>query len=443
MDETRSMTKGSIYKSLIIFALPIFISNLFQQLYNSADSLIVGYFLGNDALAAVSSSGNLIQMLIGLFNGIAMGAGVVVARNFGAKRDDELKRAIHTDIVIGLIMGIVLTVVGVVLTPLILELMGTPASVMPDSLTYLRIYFYGSLGLVMYNIFTGILQSLGDSRHPLYYLIISSLTNIVLDYVLIAFFDMGVEAAAMATIFSQFISALLCMRLLHRLKAPYHLDYRALKIDQTMTIEILRNGIPSGIQNSIIGIANVVVQSNINAFGNLAMAGCGAYSKVEGFAFLPVTSFNLALTTFIGQNMGAGLKERAKKGTIFGISCCVILAEVIGLCTVFFAPQLIGLFADDPAVISFGSQRAVVAGVFFFLCAFTHAYGAVLRGLGKPVIPMLNMAISWCVIRVSFLMVTGFLFDDINFVYWCYPLTWLISSGYFVYYIIKHKGLLN
>ena len=443
MDDTKSMTQGSIYKSIIIFALPILISNLFQQLYNSADSLIVGYFLGNDALAAVSSSGNLIQMLIGFFNGIAMGAGVVVARNFGAKREEELKRAIHTDVAIGLIMGVIMTVVGVILTPIILELMGTPASVMPDSITYLKIYFYGSLGLVMYNIFTGILQSLGDSKHPLYYLIISSLTNIVLDYVLIAYFDMGVEAAAFATIFSQFISAILCMRLLHRLKASYRLDYKAIRVDRDMTLNILKNGIPSGIQNSIIGIANVVVQSNINAFGNLAMAGCGAYSKVEGFAFLPVTSFNLALTTFVGQNMGAGQKERAKKGTIFGLLTCVILAEAIGLLTVVFAPELIGLFADDPDVIYYGKLRAVVAGIFFFLCAFTHAYGAVLRGLGKPIVPMMNMAISWCVIRVSFLTITGMLYNDIAFVYWCYPLTWFISSGYFVYYIIKHKGLLN
>lgn len=443
MDNVKAMTSGSKYKAIIIFALPIFFSNLFQQLYNSADSLIVGYFLGNDALAAVSSSGNLIQMLIGFFNGIAMGAGVVVARFFGAKKEEELKMAIHTDVAIGLLMGVVMTFVGVILTPYILTLMGTPDSVMPDSLTYLKIYFYGSLGLVMYNIFTGILQSLGDSKHPLYYLIISSLTNIVLDYVLIAHFNMGVEAAAMATILSQFISAFLCMRKLHHLNTSYRLDYKAIRIDKKMVKAILVNGIPSGVQNSIIGIANVVVQSNINSFGNLAMAGCGAYSKIEGFAFLPVTSFNLALTTFIGQNMGAGQKERAKKGALFGIVCCVVLAEAIGLLVVAFASELIALFASDNEVISFGKDRAIIAGIFFFLCAFTHAYGSVLRGLGKSIIPMLNMAISWCVIRVLFLMVTGAMFHDINFVYWCYPLTWAISSSYFVYYIIKHKGLIN
>ena len=438
----KSMTSGSIYRLIIVFTLPILLSNLFQQLYNSADSLIVGHFLGNDALAAVSSSGNLIAMLVGLFNGIAMGAGVVIARNFGAKRYDELKRAIHTDIALGLIMGIILTILGALLTPLILELMGTPESVMDESIAYLRIYFYGSIGLVMYNIFTGILQSLGDSKHPLYYLIVSSLTNIVLDYVLIAYFDAGVAGAAFATIFSQFLSAFLCMILLHRSKDSYRLIYRDIKIDKEMTKAILINGIPSGIQNSIIGIANVVVQSNINAFGNLAMAGCGAYSKIEGFAFLPVTSFNLALTTFVGQNMGADLKERAKKGAIFGIVLSMVLAEAIGLLTVIFAPELIALFANDPEVIGFGVDRATIAGIFFFLCAFTHAYSSVLRGLGKAVIPMLNMAISWCVIRVAFLVITGFLFNDIAFVYWCYPITWAISSAYYIYYIIRHKGVI-
>ena len=438
----KSMTSGSIYRLIIVFALPILLSNLFQQLYNSADSLIVGHFLGNDALAAVSSSGNLIAMLVGLFNGIAMGAGVVIARNFGAKRYEELKRAIHTNIALGLIMGIILSILGALLTPLILELMGTPESVMDESIAYLRIYFYGSIGLVMYNIFTGILQSLGDSKHPLYYLIVSSLTNIVLDYVLIAYFDAGVAGAAFATIFSQFLSAFLCMVLLHRSKDSYRLIYRDIKIDKEMTKAILINGIPSGIQNSIIGIANVVVQSNINAFGNLAMAGCGAYSKIEGFAFLPVTSFNLALTTFVGQNMGADLKERAKKGAIFGIVLSMVLAEAIGLLTVIFAPELIALFANDPDVIGFGVDRATIAGIFFFLCAFTHAYSSVLRGLGKAVIPMLNMAISWCVIRVAFLVITGFLFNDIAFVYWCYPITWAISSAYYIYYIIRHKGVI-
>lgn len=338
-------------------------------------------------------------------------------------------------------MSVILTILGVVLAPLILELMGTPETVMPESIKYFRVYFAGALGLVMYNIFVGILQSLGDSKHPLYYLIVSSLINIILDYVLIAWFGMGVEAAAFATILSQFVSAFLCMRLLHKSQESYSLSFHEVRINKEMLIEILRNGIPSGIQNSITGVANVVVQSNINAFGAMAMAGCGAYSKIEGFAFLPIMSFNNAITTFVGQNLGARQENRAQKGAIFGIVCSVIIAELIGIGTVVFADQLILLFDNNSEVISFGVARSQIAGFFFCLLAFTHAISAVKRGAGKPMIPMMVMIVCWCIIRVIFLSVTGYLFHDIQFVYWVYPLTWGLSSLYYAYDIIKHKKL--
>lgn len=438
----RSMTQGSIPKEMILFAIPIFISNLFQQLYNAADSLIVGNFLGSEALAAVSSSGNLILMLIGLFNGIAMGAGVVIARCFGAKDEERLCKAIHTDVAFGLIMSVMLTFIGIVFAPQILRLMKTPESVMPNSLAYFKVYFAGSLGLVMYNIFVGILQSLGDSKHPLYFLIASSIVNIILDYVLIAWFDMGVEAAAFATVLSQFISAFLCMRLLRKMDTSYRLKFSSIRIYKDLLAEILKNGIPSGIQNSITGIANVVVQSNINIFGAMAMAGCGAYSKIEGFAFLPITSFNLALTTFVGQNLGARLKDRARRGAKFGVVCCIILAEIIGLITVLFASPLVSLFDSTPEVLRFGIMRSQISGIFFFLLAFTHSISAVYRGQGKPMVPMAVMIICWCVIRVTFLSVTGTLFHDIRFVYWVYPFTWFLSSLFFVFYIKKRHGLI-
>lgn len=437
----KAMTKGVIWKQMVLFALPIFFSNLFQQLYNAADSLIVGNFLGSEALAAVSSSGNLIFMMIGLFNGIALGAGVVIARYFGAQNYERLKIAIHTDIAFGFIMSAILMAAGILLAPWILELMGTPDTVMPESLKYFRVYFAGGLGLVMYNIFVGILQALGDSKHPLYYLIISSLINIVLDYILIAWCGMGVEAAAFATILSQFVSAFLCMRLFHNSKESYRLVFRDIRIEKEMLKEILRNGIPSGIQNSITGVANVVVQSNINIFGAMAMAGCGAYSKIEGFAFLPIISFNNAITTFVGQNLGARQKERAKKGAVFGIICSVLLAELIGIGTVIFAKPLVMLFDQNPEVIAFGVDRSQVAGFFFCLLAFTHAFSALQRGAGKPMIPMMVMILCWCVARVVFLSVTGSLFYDIQFVYWVYPLTWGLSSLYYLYYMIRHRSL--
>ncbi len=439
----KPMTEGSIPKLILMFAIPIFIGNLFQQLYNAADSLIVGNYLGSDALAAVSSAGNLIHMMIGFFNGIAMGAGVIIARYFGAKDLEKLKLAIHTDVAFGILMGIVLTIVGTVLTPQILVWMSTPASVMAESITYFRVYFLGSLGLVMYNVFVGILQSLGDSKHPLYYLMISSVVNVILDYVLIAWIGMGVEAAAFATILSQFISAFLCMRLLMKMNTEYRLQLFNIRIDRNRLQEILKNGIPSGIQNSIIGIANVVVQANINAFGAMAMAGCGAFSKIEGFAFLPILSFNMALTTFIGQNLGAHEEERARKGAKFGIWCCVICAELIGIATYLGAPMLIALFNNDPDVLIFGIQRAQTSGLFFFLLAYTHAMSAVFRGAGRPMVPMMVMVICWCVIRVSILTISGILFHDIRFVYWVYPVTWSLSSIVLWIYARRSNWFLN
>ena len=255
------MTEGSIWKKITFFAMPIFLGNLFQQMYNTADSLIVGNFLGSNALAAVSSSGNLIFLMIGFFNGIAIGAGVVIARYFGARNKEKVEKAVHTTVAFGLAASVLLTIVGVFFAPQILVWMDTPANVLPESVTYFRIYFMGSLGFVMYNVFVGILQSVGDSKHPLYYLIISSIINVVLDLVFIAGFHYGVGAAALATTISQFVSAFLCMGQLMRTKEEYRLCLRKIRFNREMLGQIIRIGLPSGIQNSIIAIANVVVQS--------------------------------------------------------------------------------------------------------------------------------------------------------------------------------------
>lgn len=429
------MSEGVIWKKIIWFAMPIFLGNLFQQLYNTADSLIVGNFLGSHALAAVSSSGNLIFLMIGFFNGIAMGAGVLIAQCFGAKQYETMQKAIHTTVALGLVSGIVLTILGVLLAPVILTWMDTPSNVMPQSVTYFQIYFMGSLGLVMYNIFVGILQAVGDSKHPLHYLIISSIINIILDVVFIVFFHMGVGSAAFATIFSQFVSAYLCCRRLMKTCDVYQLKLKDVRFHKEMIAQIIRYGLPSGVQNSIISIANVVVQSNINSFGEMAMAGCGAYSKIEGFAFLPITSFTMALTTFVGQNMGAKQIERTKKGAVFGMVCSMCLAECIGLITFLTAPFLIALFNDDPQVIMFGTQRAQTSALFFFLLAYSHSISAILRGAGKSMIPMLVMLVCWCLIRVSVLTVLVSTMQDIAAVYWIYPMTWSLSSFvFFLYY---------
>lgn len=428
------MTSGSISKRMVSFALPLLLGNLFQQLYNTVDSLIVGNFLGSTALAAVSSSGSLIFMLIGFFSGISAGAGVVVSRYFGAEDEDGIHCAVHTTVAFGLVAGVVMTVAGILLSPQILLWMGTPESVMPESVTYLQVYFYGSLGFVMYNIFVGILQAVGDSRHPLYYLMISSVINLVLDIVFIENFHTGVGGAALATVISQVFSAILCLIRLLRTHESYRLSIADIRFDAKMLKQIIRIGLPSGVQNSIIAFANVVVQSYINAFGEMAMAGYGAYSKIEGFAFLPINSFTMAMTTFVGQNLGARQEERTKKGARFGILTTVILAELIGVGVFLLAPQLIAAFDSTPDVIYFGVEKARTAALFYFLLAFSHSVAAVLRGAGKAVVPMVIMMAFWCVIRVAFLAVSIPLTHAIQMVYVVYPLTWGLSSLVFFFY---------
>ena len=429
------MTSGTIWKRMILFALPLMLGNLFQQMYNTVDSLIVGRFVGSSALAAVSSSGSLIGMLIGLLSGISSGAGVIVARHFGAGDREGLHRTVHTIVAFGLAAGVVMTAVGVLLSPQILMWMGTPESVMAESVTYLRIYFCGSLAVMMYNVFVGILQAVGDGRHPLYYLIASSVVNLGLDLLFIQAFDAGVGGAALATVISQVVSALLCLIQLMRTKEDYRLELRSIRFERDILGQIVRVGLPSGVQNSIIAFANVIVQSNVNAFGEMAMAGYGAYAKIEGFGFLPINSFTLALTTFVGQNLGATQYERTKKGARFGILMTVTLAEAIGVLVFIFAPQLIALFDPTPEVVAFGVGKARTAALFYCLLAYAHSMAAVLRGAGKAVIPMAIMIAIWCGVRVAFLSITIPLTHSIQMVYWVYPLTWGISCVlFFLYY---------
>lgn len=431
---TEPMTQGPIWKRITYFALPIFLGNLFQQMYNTADSLIVGNFLGKNALAAVSSTGSLIFMLIGFLSGIAIGAGVVISRYFGGNKLEEMSQAVHTTVAFGLVAGVVMTAVGVGLSPQILRWMDTPENVMYNSQLYLSIYLMGSLGSVMYNVCVGIMQAVGDSRHPLYYLIVSSVVNVVLDLFFIAVLGMGVDGAAWATIIAQYVSAIMCLWRLLRVKDIYRVELRKIRFHWDMLKRVVRFGLPSGVQNSIIAIANVVVQSNINHFGDAAMAGVGAYSKIEGFGFLPITSFTMAMTTFVGQNLGAGQIERTKRGARFGTITSVILAELIGVAVFIFAPQLIAAFDTSPDVIAYGVDKARTSVLFYCLLAFSHAMASILRGAGKAVVPMFVMMICWCIIRVSFLAIAVPLTGSIQMVYWVYPLTWFLSSVTFLWY---------
>ena len=432
---TMDMTRGKPWRLITAFAIPVLLSQVFQQLYNTADALIVGRFLGDEALAAVSSSGTLIFLIISFFTGMSMGASVTISRYFGAGDYARVSRAIHTNVLLAILCGIVLTVFGVALTPTFLRWMGTDPDVLPEAISYFRYYFFGILAVVMYNTCKGIMNALGDSRRPLYYLILSSLVNIVLDLLFIAVFHWGVWSAAAATTISQAVSMVLCLIHLTKKGTIYQVRLRGLRLDREMLGQIFRYGLPSGVQNSVIGFANVIVQSNINSFGKLAMAAYGAYSKLEGFAFLPVTSFTMALTTYVSQNLGAGEYDRAKKGSRFGIITSLLLAELIGVLMYLFAPQLTAIFTETPEVIALGVEQARTISLFYCLLAFSHAVASVCRGAGKAFVPMTIMLVFWCVVRITYITTVMHFVHDIQYIYWAYPITWSLSSVvYLIYY---------
>ncbi|MCI9374387.1 MAG: MATE family efflux transporter [Lachnospiraceae bacterium] len=432
------MTEGNPYSLMLQFTMPLLLSQVFQQMYNTADAFIVGRYLGTNALAAVTSSGNLIFLMVSFFMGLAMGGGVVISRYFGAKDGKQVSRSVHTMMAFGIVCGLLLTVVGVAFTPTFLDWMRTDPEVMPEAVAYFRYYFLGALAVVMYNICCSIMNAVGNSKRPLYYLIFSSLVNIVLDLLFIGGFGWGVWSAAVATVISQAASVVLCMAYLLQEGNIYTVELRKIRFHKEILFEIISYGLPSGVQNSVIAFANVIVQSQINSFGRLAMAGYGVHAKIEGFVFLPVNSFNMAATTFISQNLGARQFERAKTGARFSILTAVLAAEAIGVVYYVFAPQFIGLFDKTPGVIECGVMQARIVSLFYFLLAFSHSVAAVCRGAGKAFVPMLVMLIVWCGIRIVYIIVVMRLFQEIRYVFWAYPLTWSISSViYLAYYLFS------
>ncbi len=435
------MTEGNILKILIRFAFPLFLGNLFQQMYNTVDSLVVGWFCGDNALAAVSSSGSLCFLIIGFFQGAFVGASVLISRHYGAREKEKMDTAIHTTIVFALIAGVVLSVLGVLFTPTILRWMGTPENVMPNSVAYFRVYCCGLLALVLYNTANGIFQALGDSRHPLYYLMVAAGLNVVLDLLFVAVFDWGVAGAAFATAIGQAVSAILGFAHLMSGRFVVQVSIQRLKPDWGVMKQVLHLGLPSGVQNSVIAIANLVVQSNINAFGDNAMAGCGSYAKIEGFVFLPITCLTMAMTTFVSQNLGARKYDRVKQGAKLGVGLTVCLAEVIGVLFFLLAPHLIALFSDTPEVVAYGIRQARVESLFYFLLALSHACAAILRGAGRTIIPMGVMLAVWCVLRISYITVMVRLIPDITVVFTAYPVTWFLSSVLFLITLARGRWL--
>ena len=443
MKSKHTLTEGSIWKALLLFAFPIFLGQVFQQLYNTFDAWCVGFFVNDDAMGAVTSSGSLIFLMVSFFNGLSMGAGVVIARYYGAKNDEAVRKTIHTAVAFGLCAGTVLTIVGTTCTPLIIRWMGIPAETMVYAVPYYRYYFCGAIFTVMYNIFVGIHHAVGDSRHPLYYLICSTVINVVLDLLFVGVMGYGVGAAALATTISQGISAALCCIHLMRSKDCSRLYVSKIRFHRESFRQIIRFGLPSAVQNSLIALANVVVQSNIFSFGSDAVNGCGAYSKLEGFVFLPVMCFSQSLSTFTGQNLGAGQHDRVKKGVGFGIACSLTMAEIVGVLSYVFAPQLIGIFAKSEAAIAYGTAHMRTICLFYCLLAFSHCIAGILRGAGKATVPMCIMLLCWCVIRVSYITLAVKINPVLTTVSWAYPISWTLSSIIFLIYFLKADWIHN
>ena len=435
------MTEGNIWKQLILFSIPLLLGNLFQQLYNAVDSVIVGQFVSSQALAAVGSSFPLINLLISFFMGLSLGAGVVVSKYFGARDIDNMRKSIHSSIVITFIIGVIMTFVGILACPIILRWMQTPSDVINDSIVYLQIYFGGILFTMIYNIGSGILRAVGDTKRPLYFLIICSIINIILDLLFIIFFKMGIAGAAYATVISQAISAILTMLLLINTSNEYKISFKELKLYREQTKEIIRVGIPSGIQNAVVAISNVIVQSNINSFDWVAMAGCSACQKLDGFAIMPVLSFSMAFTTFTGQNIGAKRYDRVKQGAKIGLILSLSTIICISATLLYFDEQLLSIFSDDPEVINYGLMMMHTLIPMYFLLTITHALNGIIRGAGKTKVPMMVMIVCWCCMRMAWILTTVPLFNDIQFVFYGWPITWAASSLWLIIYFCSHKWL--
>ena len=432
----RDMTEGSIVKQVTLFALPLMLGNIFQMLYNTVDSMVVGNFVGTQALAAVGSTTMIVNMLVFFFNGFSAGAGVVIANDFGAKDMDKLHKSIETTMAATFLLSILFTIGGVAAVKPMLRFMATPEDVFGEATVYLQIYISGISGLLVYNMGSGILRAVGDTMRPLYFLIFTSVLNIVLDLVFVLGLHSGIAGVAWATILSQFVSAILILTLLSRSRDIYRLTWHDLKIDRGILGSIFAVGLPAGIQSIITAFSNVFVQSYVNFFGSACMAGWSCYNKLDQFIMLPMQSMAMAATTFVSQNIGAGKQRRADRGTIVTVSMSVgVTAVIVALLCVFAAPA-VGLFSPDETVIAFG-VLFIRANCFFLLFnCVNHVLAGALRGMGDAKGPMAIMLLTFVGIRQIYLyVVTHFIANTPFLVGFGYPVGWatccVIELSYF------------
>ena len=431
------MTQGNITKHLITFALPLLAGNIFQQMYNMVDTWVVGRYVSNEAYAAVGTNGPIINLLIGFFMGLSSGAGVVISQYYGAKRYEDVSRTVHTAMAMTLILALLFTGLGIYMTPFMLDIMNTPANVLPESTTYLRTIFSGIGGLMIYNIGSGILRAVGDSKRPFYFLVVCAVMNTVLDLVFVIRFKMGVQGVALATILSQAVSAALVLITLLRTRECIHLQPSKLRIHWDMLKKIFRVGIPAAIQMAITSFSNIFVQSYINFFGDNCMSGWTTYAKVDQLLFLPMQSIALASTTFVGQNLGSNQVERAKKGVTRALIIAMTSTVILMIPVMIFAPQIVAFFNSKPEVVDYGSMLLRYITPFYVLCCFNQIYSGALRGSGNSKAPMIIMLSSFVAFRQVYLFIMSRICNEILPIAMSYPAGWLLCSTLTLIYYRK------
>ena len=439
--EKNLMTSGSIWKTILLFSLPLIFGNILQQTYNTIDSMIVGNYVGSHALAAVGSSTHLINLLISFSQGIAVGCGVLVSQSMGGSNQKNMRLAVHTSLALAVAFGLLISIMGYIFAPWLLEKMDTPAEVMGESIAYLRVFSFGLVFNIIYNMEAGILNAVGNSKRSLLYLGIASFTNVVLDFLLIKRFGMGVKGAAIATNISQALSALLALLFLIRVPDIYKVHLSRIRIHKDMALNILKVGVPTAIQNTVISLSNVIMQSSVNVFGALPMAGFGAFVKIDGFNILPVLSLSMAITTFVGQNYGAGQIERIKKGMWTTLAMTVFYTIISGTLLYNFAPKLIGLFTKDVRVIEAGVLASRFFCPFYFLLAIMHSLAGTVRGTGKTIPPMIILILSLCIFRIVAAKFVIPHYNTIENVYRLYPISWIIGVILMAAYTMKSDWL--
>lgn len=436
------MTEGSVFWHLLNFALPLLVGNIFQQLYNTVDTWVVGNYVGNEAFSAVGTVSPIMNVLIGSFTGLASGAGVVISQYYGAGNYKKVHDAVHTAIMMTFVLSVLFTVLGIVMTPYMLRLMKTPEEIFPESSAYLTIYFSGTAGLMFYNMCSGVLRAVGDSRRPFYFLVVAAVINTVLDLLLVLKFHMGVSGVAYATIIAQGVSALLALLSLLRSHSCIRVFIRDVKFHREMLIKIVRVGIPAALQMAVTSFSNIFVQSYINYFGADCMGGWTAYTKIDQLLFLPMQTVALASTTFVGQNLGKGQTERAHKGVRTSLIMAMTITVLITAVVIALAPQLVIFFNSKVEVVEIGTMLLRYLTPFYVLCCINQVYAGALRGAGDSRAPMLIMLFSFVLFRQLYLFVmANFIANEILPIAMGYPAGWLVCSTLMlIYYHRAHLG---